>query len=232
MLNSTITIKMKQRLNKLDSNDYDNIECWQIVEAFNKAQVEWVRRQLHGGNQYKEGDEGSTIRKDDLQVLLKEYELKLTDKKNFYISNVPQNYLQWKRIDIEANKDCCTNRKMIVYFAEEGDLSMLLRDAAKKPSFEWGETFATLMNNKIKIYNNEDFEISKGFFTYYKQPEKIQILNCVDPYTSLASATEVLCEFKDDIVELLIDEAVSILAGDMESNNQFARGSANAEKNN
>jgi hypothetical protein len=232
MLNSTITIKIKQRLNKLDSNDYDNIECWQIVEAFNKAQVEWVRRQLHGGNQYKEGDEGSTRRKDDLQVLLKEYELKLTTKKNFYISNVPQNYLQWKRVDIETTKDCCTNRKMIVYFAEEGDLSMLLRDAAKKPSFEWGETFATLMNNKIKIYNNEDFEISKGSFTYYKQPEKIQILNCVDPYTSLTSATEVQCEFKDDIIELLIDEAVSILAGDMESNNQFARGSANAEKNN
>ena len=50
MLNSTITVKIKQRLNKLDSNDYDNIECWQIVEAFNKAQVEWSRRQLHGIN--------------------------------------------------------------------------------------------------------------------------------------------------------------------------------------
>ena len=70
MLNSTIEIKIKQRLNKLDSQDYDNIECWQIVEAFNKAQVEWARRQLHGTNIFKEGDEGSTRRKDDLQVLL------------------------------------------------------------------------------------------------------------------------------------------------------------------
>ena len=41
MLNSTIVIKVKQRINKLDSQDYDNLECWQIVEAFNKAQVEW-----------------------------------------------------------------------------------------------------------------------------------------------------------------------------------------------
>ena len=48
MLNSTITIKIKQRINKLDSQDYDNITCWQIVESFNKAQVEWSRRQLHG----------------------------------------------------------------------------------------------------------------------------------------------------------------------------------------
>ena len=58
MLNSTITIKVKQRLNKLDSQDYDNITCWQIVESFNKAQVEWSRRQLHGVNVLKEGDEG------------------------------------------------------------------------------------------------------------------------------------------------------------------------------
>ncbi len=50
MLNSAIVIKLKQRINKLDSQDYDNIECWKAVEAFNKAQVERCRRQLHGLN--------------------------------------------------------------------------------------------------------------------------------------------------------------------------------------
>ena len=60
MLNSTIVIKVKERINKLDSQDYDNILCWQIVEAFNKAQVEWCRRQLHGINTLREGDEQST----------------------------------------------------------------------------------------------------------------------------------------------------------------------------
>ena len=80
MLNSTITIKIKQRINKLDSNDYDNIECWQIVEAFNKAQVEWSRRQLHGINLVKEGDEQSTRRKDDLQVLMETSQLPLADQ--------------------------------------------------------------------------------------------------------------------------------------------------------
>ena len=67
MLNSAITIKLKQRINKLDSQDYDNIECWQVVEAFNKAQLEWCRRQLHGNNMYKEGDEMSKRRIDDLK---------------------------------------------------------------------------------------------------------------------------------------------------------------------
>ena len=52
-----IPIKIKERLNKLSSNDYDNLECWQFIEAFNKAQLDWSRANLHGGNQYREGDE-------------------------------------------------------------------------------------------------------------------------------------------------------------------------------
>jgi hypothetical protein len=54
----------------------------------------------------------------------------------------------------------------------------------------------------------------------------------VDPYTNVASTAEVQCEFKDDIIELIIDEAVSILAGDIESGNQFSRGTETAERNN
>ena len=102
MLNSTIVIKVKQRINKLDSQDYDNLECWQIVEAFNKAQVEWSRRQLHGLNIVKEGDEQSTRRKDDLQVLLVNEGLTITDKKDYFFGVVPEDYLQWKRVDVYA----------------------------------------------------------------------------------------------------------------------------------
>ena len=102
MLNSTIVIKVKQRINKLDSQDYDNLECWQIVEAFNKAQVEWCRRQLHGLNIVKEGDEQSTRRKDDLQVLLISDPITMTDKKDFFSGPVPGDYLQWKRVDVFA----------------------------------------------------------------------------------------------------------------------------------
>ena len=37
MDNSTVQLKLKQRLNKLDSQDFDNIESWQFIEAFNKV---------------------------------------------------------------------------------------------------------------------------------------------------------------------------------------------------
>jgi len=232
MLNSTITIKMKQRLNKLDSQDYDNIECWQVVESFNKAQVEWTRRQLHGINLVKEGDEQSTRRKDDLQILLQTFPLNAANKEYYYDGVLPDNYLQWKRVDIFAKKGCCDKRPMMVYLAEEANLRELLRDKSKQPSFEWGETFATLKGGYVNMYTNGEFDIEAADLVYYRQPIKIQILDCVDPYTNVQSTQEVQCEFKDDIIELIIDEAASILAGDIESINQFSRGTEGAERNN
>ena len=232
MLNSTISIKLKQRINKLDSQDYDNIECWQIVESFNKAQVEWARRQLHGINILKEGDEQSTRRKDDLQVLLLNKDIVVTDKQDFYSAVIPNDYLQWKRVNVFACKGCCENRRMTVYLAEEGNLNQLLRDKAKQPNFEWAETFATLINNQVHVYTNNDFEISSTDLVYYRQPRQIQIQGCVDPYTNIESTTNVLSEFKDDIIEVMIDEAVSILAGDIESSVQYPRGTQTAERNN
>jgi hypothetical protein len=232
MLNSTLTIKIKQRLNKLDSQDYDNITCWQIVEAFNKAQVEWARRQLHGINLTKEGDEGSTRRKDDLQILLDTFDVNIANKDYYYTGLLPTDYLQWKRVDILARKECCDKRPMMVYLAEEGNLRELLRDKSKQPNFEWSETFATLKGGNVNIYTNNEFDIDKADLIYYRQPIKIQINGCVDPYTNLASTLNVECEFKDDIIEIIIDEAASILAGDMESGNQFSRGTEGAERNN
>ena len=108
MNNTTLQIKFKQRLNKLASNDYDNIECWQIVEAFNKAQVEWCRRQLHGNNMYKEGDEMSKRRIDDLQILLTDIELTFTEEDTFIEStNFPVDYLEYKRVSVDAADECC-----------------------------------------------------------------------------------------------------------------------------
>jgi len=232
MLNSTIEIKIKQRLNKLDSQDYDNIECWQIVEAFNKAQVEWARRQLHGINIVKEGDEGSTRRKDDLQVLLNTQALNLINEQYYYFGKLPENYMQWKRVDVYAKKDCCDKRRMTVYLAQEGDLNQLLRDKAKQPNFEWAETFATLIGNTTHIYTDGKFEIENANLIYYRQPIQIQIQGCVDPYTGVESTQNIECEFKDDIIEVIIDEAVSILAGDIESGNQFSRTQESAERSN
>ena len=216
MLNSTIIIKVKQRLNKLDSQDYDNLETWQIIEAFNKGQVEWCRRQIVGTNLLKQGDEQSRRRVDDLQVLLTPAPLNLAKKPIYYEAAVPANYFQYKKINVDATTpDCTSGRPLIVYQGEEVNVPILLRDENKKPSFEWGETFATLVNNTFRIYTNDEFTLNSADVLYYRQPAYIQIAGISDPYTNQVSTVNVESEFKDDVVEILIDECAKIIAGDI-----------------
>ena len=234
MNNDIIQLKVKQRLNKLASQDFDNIECWQVVEAFNKSQLTWCRRQLHGMNSLKEGDEQSKRRIDDLQILLTDKVIKFEKQPILVRSEeLPTNYFEWKRISILAANECCDNkRKMVVYLAEEANVDELLRDSNKRPSFEWGETFCTLKSNKIHVYTNNEFTITEGTLVYYRKPRYIQIKGCIDPYTKEMSVVDVECEFKDDVVELIIDEAVKILAGDIESHNQQQTATSQVESNN
>ncbi len=234
MNNNLLQIKIKERLNKLASLDYDNIECWQIVEAFNKAQFEWVRSQVHGNNLRKEGDESTKMLIDDLQKLLTNEPLPVTSKdagKYFLTNDIPADYLYFKRLSINSVVECCGSREMVVYLAEAADVNNLLVDAFKKPSAEWGETFAVMADNKYEIYANKEFTVANVVLTYYRKPVQISFDNCTDIATGNPTAN-VECEFKDDIVELIIDNTCSILAGDMELFNQHTRTRQNEQINN
>ena len=234
MNNQTLRLKLKQRLNKLASNDYDNLENWQIIEAFNKAQVEWVRRMLHGNNLYKEGDELSKRRIDDLQILLTELPLVgTTNDQYFQTTNFPPaDYLEYKRVSTNAITECCPDpRSMTVYLGEEANVNLYLRDVLKRPDFDWGETFLTMINNTIRIYVR-DFTLVNPVLTYYRQPVLIEFAGVTNPYTGTVSPTDVISEFKDDIVELILDDTASLIAGDTENFNQMQREQQSAERNN
>jgi hypothetical protein len=117
------------------------------------------------------------------------------------------------------------------YLAEEENIALLLGDDLKKPSFEWGETFCTFVGNRLRVYTNNDFEVSKAILMYYRLPTNIQIAGCVDPYTLAPSTNDVECQFKDDIAEILVDEAVQILAGDIESITQYQIAQSTSQTN-
>ena len=224
MNNNLLQIKIKQRLNKLASFDYDNIECWQIQEAFNKAQLEWTRRQIYGINTRKEGSEESTGLVDDLQVLLNSQKIYPTDKKYFYEGALPDNYLYFNRVDAFAVSDCCKEkRRMVIYQTEEANMSILLTSDTKGPSFEWGETLATLVGNTVRVYTNDEFEITDLTLTYFRKPQEVAFSGCINPSDGTINSVDVECEFKDDIAEILVDQAATILAGDIESITQFQR---------
>lgn len=224
MNNNLLQIKIKQRLNKLASFDYDNIECWQIQEAFNKAQLEWTRRQIYGINSRQQGSEESTGLVDDLQVLLKSEPIQPVDKKYYYYGELPEDYLYYVRVDAFAASDCCPDkRRMVIYQTEEANMGVLLTSDTKGPSFEWGETLATLVGNTVRVYTNDEFYITDLTLTYFKKPTEVLFKDCINPSTNIITQNDVECDFKDDIVEIIVDQAAAILAGDIESVTQFQR---------
>ena len=218
MKNQLILIKAKQRLNKKASFDFDNLEAWEIVEAFNKAQIEYARRESRKGEDTKQDI-------DSLQVILKNVPLKGTNQAGYFESAVlPEDYLTFKRVSFAGTTaECADKRPFIVYEAEEANLDLLYLDPEKNPNFEWGETFITLINKKIHIHTDNKFTIHDPRLVYYRKPLDISIVGVVDPSTGIDSLKEQECEFKDDVVELLIDETVLILAGDLESTIQMQR---------
>ena len=176
----------------------------------------------------------SKRRIDDLQILLTTQPLTGSNQTDYFLgTNFPTNYLEYKRVDADATNDCCKDvpRSMTVYLSEVANIDLIMRDPLKRPDFEWGETFCTLSNNMIKIYKR-DFDVINPRLSFYRKPRNIQIITCADPYTNAISTADVESEFKDDIIEVIIDEAVSIIAGDINDANQYIRGSGQADKNN
>ena len=232
MLNGTVILKVKERLNKLDSRDMDNIEDWQIIEAVNKGQIEWVRRQLAPLNPQRQGDEQSRRRVDDLQVLLETVSLPFIDRETFYESALPADYLAFKRVDMAAISECCAKPQPFkVWLAEEVNVTQLLRDSERKPSWDWTETFVTLAGNKTKVFK-DDFTATSIDLTYYRVPRKMQVVGSADPYTLAISTVESILEFKEDIMELIISEACAIIAGDIENMPQSQRNEKDADRGN
>jgi hypothetical protein len=220
MNNNLLQIKIKERLNKLASFDYDNIECWQIAEAFNKAQLLWSRTQLRGYNLKKEGDGSSKHLIDDLEFLLKPFSIKISKRDRYYETAIlPSDYLSFKSISVKGKTDCCPDRPVKVHMTDSSDIDSLLADHLSKPSFEWGETFGVMVGKKLRIYTDNKFDLTNPSLIYYRKPRDIKFEGCIDISTGLSS-NNVTCEFRDDIAEILVDEAAAILAGDMELFNQ------------
>lgn len=200
-----VSAKIDIRLNKSASGDYDNLWPYIKEEAFNKGINSWVRRQKHGKNVTQEGDEETDMRVDDLQVLLKSELSLLVREKGIYIETekFPTDYLYFKRLTPIVSKGNCKEVQIISYLKEEANVDTLL----SIPSFDFEETFHTAINNRFHVYHNKDFKINSALLTYYRKPKV---------YSFKQISLNTVVEFKDDICEILVDEACKIIASDIQ----------------
>lgn len=212
--------KYQNRLNKSDSEDYDNLWWYQIEESFYKGMLEVIRGMKKGDNKKRESDEETSDSIDDLQVLLKRKSLAIKDN-DVYVetTKIPSDYLYYKRISPLCQKDECSPTYFKSYFKEEANVDDLLYDSMSGPSYKFEQAFHTLSGNKFKVYHNKHFKINEVVLTYYKMPNR----------PTFEKANSYTFDFKDDVLELFIDEGIKIMAGDLE--NSTAVQLANSRKN-
>ncbi len=216
-------LKIENALNKLGSSDYQNIAPWKMEEAINATTVNICRRKLPR----KE----ATIKDvDDLQVLLKDAKLAGSDRNNVYFLShkLPNDYFGYSRVTPVCDKGNCKSIRIPSELLEDGNVDELLADYSSSPSFEFEQSFHTLAGNKIKLYHNGDFQVKELEITYYKRPQYITIPGQAADGTI---HSDMVWEFKDDMCELIIEETIQKLAGDIESINRYQISQQTVTKN-
>lgn len=218
MTSREIIVKVKKRVNKDDTNDFDNLSLFSIIEAYNKAQLNVVNYLSGLNNIYKSGIESTTKRIDNLSTLLNPtpLELTLTKADNYYISqSFPTNYMRYVSSYSTGKNNKCSSKRILHFPYEEGNIELINRNSNQNASFEWGEAPITIADNKLKIHSNNQFEITKAYLTYLKYPANVDIQGYIKQDGT--PSTTIDPELPDDVVEMCIDEAVRILQGDIQN---------------
>lgn len=216
-----IALKIKQRLNKIDTQEDENLPLNVIVEAYNKGQLNIVNRLSNKNNIYKTGTESTTFRVDDLEILINPEPKSLTviEKDDYYLTEpLPSDYFRYIRTFCDGLTQSCSEKRIKIYLQEESNLNTLLNNEFINPSFEWGETIATIAGKRIKVFTQNKFKINKVYLTYLRKPKNIDIVGYYKKDGSPSITIDP--ELSEDLIEMSIDEACRILSGDMQ--NQFS----------
>ena len=220
MTSTDIYFKITTGLNKLDSNDYQNIEKWIIQQEYHKAKLNLIREQINGVNIKKEGKEASIFKITDLQILLKSDTLSGENKKVYFQSQaIPKDFLYFSRLTPTIKSDACDVPFNIQSNTiEDSNVDEYLTDDLKAPSLKFEQCFHTFASNKIFVYHNDEFEVKETILNYYRKPLLLQFVGVIQSNGGVGK--EMSEEFKDDVVELFVEKTVENIATNIESINR------------
>jgi hypothetical protein len=230
----SLLYKIDQRLNKLSTNEHQQIQLEDKILALNEAQIKLIKQKVDGMSIANGmGMDAFKKRYEDLQSLVMPYN---NQPLSLSIDNPELN--QWKAnihllepkymfyIDsyVLADKGRCKDRKIWINrdLAKHGDLQFILNNKHYKPSFEYQETFNFLASDEISIFTDGTFTPKTICISYMRYPDYID----KEGYIKFdgTPSTDVNCELETYLEDELLDLTVQNLA--MYTENQSATQSA------
>ena len=226
----SLLYKIDQKLNKLSTNDHQQIPLEDKILALNEAQIKLIKQKVDGDSTINGlGLDAFKKRYEDLQSLVVNYAHQPLDLvlKNeqlnqwfAYIHELEPKYMFYIDSYIIADKGRCKNRIIWINrdLAKHGDISLLLNNSHYRPSFEYQETFNFLSSDEISIFTDGTFTPSKIYISYMRYPiyinkEGYVMLDGQDSYNQD-------CELETYLEDELVDLTVQNLA--MYTENQSA----------
>lgn len=222
ILVDSLLYKIDQKLNKLSSNNHQQIQKEDKILALNEAQIKLIKQKVTGSPTPSGiGLDGFRKRYEDLQNLIEEYnknplDLKEADKninrwETSLLTLVPE-YLFYVDSYILADKGRCKNRiiKVNSDLTKHADILLLLENSHFKPSFEYQETFNTISTDNISIYTDGTFIPTKIYISYIRYPKYIDS----EGYINLEGEASINqdCELEAYLEDELVDLTVQLLA--------------------
>jgi len=216
----TILYEIDFRLNKLATNEHQQIPIENKLIAANNAQIQLILNKISPNNIYKIGLDGFKKRYQDLQSLIENPEDHKTipvlkDKHlNKYISYTKDlsDYMFYIDSYAIADKDSCKNR--VLYsnadLVKHADITLLLKDSNFKPSFEYQETIVDISENEIHIYSDGTFAPKELYVSYLRYPQKIRYKD-VEDFDGVPTENQD-CELEAYLKNELLDIIVEKLA--------------------
>ena len=226
----SLLYKIDQKLNKLSTNEHQQINLEDKILALNEAQIKLIKQKVDGTSTNSGyGLDAFKKRYEDLQSLVITYNhqpLPLALKNaelNQYFANlhdlVPK-YMFYLDSYILADKGRCTDRKIWINrdLAKHGDIQFILTNDNYKPSFEYQETFNFLSSDEISVFTDGTFTPKDIYISYMRYPVYINKTGYI--MLDGLPSTDQDCELETYLEDELLDLTVQNLA--MYTENQIA----------
>jgi hypothetical protein len=218
----SLLYKIDQKLNKLSTNNHQQIQLEDKILALNEAQIKLIKQKVDGFSVVSGmGMDAFKKRYEDLQSLVISY---IDGKLNLKIKNEELNQWYAKIHDLNpkymfyldsyvlADKGVCKDRKIWINkdLAKHGDLQFLLNNDHYKPSFEYQETFNFISSDEISIFTDGTFTPSDVYISYMRYPIYIDKTGYIK--FDGQPSTDVDCELETYLEDELVDLTVQNLA--------------------
>jgi hypothetical protein len=215
----SLLYKIDQRLNKLSTNEHQQIQLEDKILALNEAQIKLIKQKVDNISTVSQmGLDSFKKRYEDLQSLVVDYnhqplELVESDKEiHQWKANIHQlepQYMFYVDSYVLADKGRCKNRKIWINrdLAKHGDLQFIMNNDHYKPSFEYQETFNFLSSDDISIFTDGTFTPNTINIMYMRYPVYINKTGFImfDGQPSFDQDCELEMYLEDELLDLTVE---------------------------